>query len=388
MKFHPTVLAGCISSVLAFSPAISMANTDNLKQEIEALKAQNKTIMERLDASMDLIESKGESSSKTTINGYGELHYNNIKGQDAEIDFHRFVLEIGHEFTDSIRFFSEIELEHSIAGEGKAGEFELEQAYIQFDINDSSNVSVGLFLLPIGIINETHEPTSFYGVERNLVEKNVIPATWWEAGVMYSANTDSGFSYDVAIHSGLKVNGTVGNSKFGSIRDGRQKVAKANAEKLAATARIKYTGISGLELATSVQYQSDITQDTTDAIDDATLIEAHAIWNTGNFTVKALVADWSFEGNNLSDVDSQNGAYIETSYKLTEKFGVFARHSEFDYQKKSSAGASTFVNDAAQTDVGFNYWPHEDVVLKFDYQSQNDEAGDSDGINLGLGYQF
>lgn len=390
MRFTSAIFASSVCMALTAPFAVS-ANSDFeiLKKEMETLKEQSAIILEQLESQQDASSYTGQ---KTSIHGYGELHYNNIKGKDGKLDFHRFVLEIEHDFSDHIRFVSEIELEHSIAGEGQEGEFELEQAYVQFDLNDNSNISVGLFLLPIGIMNETHEPPTFYGVERNLVEKNIIPASWWEGGVMYSAHNSTGLSYDIAIHSGLAVNGEVGNEKFGTIRSGRQKVANANAEKLAATGRIKYTGIAGLELASSVHYQSDITQDTSDAINDATLIEAHAIWNSGAFTAKALAANWSLDGDSLGKLDSQTGAYIESSYKLSEKLGVFARHSQFDYQKNGKAGPpvipSAFVNEATQTDIGFNYWPHEDVVLKFDYQAQNTAAGDSDGINLGVGYQF
>ena len=39
---------------------------------------------------------------------------------------------------------------------------------------------------------------------------------------------------------------------------------------------------------------------------------------------------------------------------------------------------------------GLNYWPIEDVVIKFDYQDQDVPAGKNefDGFNLGIGYQF
>ena len=165
--------------------------------------------------------------AETTIGGYGELHYNNLDNdagtEKKEFDFHRFVLEFGHDFNDQIRFFSEVELE---------------QAYIEIDISNSSYVRTGVFLIPVGILNETHEPPSFYGVERNPVEKNIIPTTWWEAGAMYSAHMDNGISYDLAIHSGLE-------RADGNIRSGRQKVAEANGESLAYTARIKYTGMPG-----------------------------------------------------------------------------------------------------------------------------------------------
>ena len=128
-----------------------------------------------------------KANSKTVIGGYGELHYNNIEDTES-IDFHRFVLFFGHEFTESIRFFSEFELEHALSGDGKPGEVELEQAYIEMDLTESTTLKTGLFLVPVGIINETHEPPTFYGVERNPVEKNIIPATWWEAGAGFNTN--------------------------------------------------------------------------------------------------------------------------------------------------------------------------------------------------------
>ncbi len=318
--------------------------------------------------------------AETTIGGYGELHYNNLSSDlnntdKKEFDFHRFVLEFGHDFNDKVRFFSELELEHALVedtadGSGP-GEVELEQAYIEIDTSDSSTLKAGVFLIPVGFLNETHEPPTFYGVERNPVEKNIIPTTWWEAGAMYSANTASGISYDLAFHSGL-------NSATGSVRSGRQKVAEAAGDNLAYTARLKYTGTPGLELAGTVQYQTDMSQGTAADAVSATLLEAHARYTTGALTLSALYATWDVDID--TSAQTQDGSIIEASYKVNSNWGVFARQNNWS----NDDGAT----DKAQTDVGFNYWPHEDVVFKFDYQLQNDDAGDYDGFNLGVGYQF
>ncbi len=186
--------AGGIASFSANTLAVTDA-------EFEALQNQ-------LNALADRVES-GPSETDTQIGGYGELHYNNTgdgSGQrKKELDFHRFVLFVNHQFNSDIRFFSEFEIEHSIAGEGQNGEIEIEQAYVQFDLDEETRLNAGLFLLPVGILNETHEPTTFYGVERNPVEKNIIPTTWWEGGAMLSGHNDSGVSYDIALHSGIDV---------------------------------------------------------------------------------------------------------------------------------------------------------------------------------------
>lgn len=395
------------------APQASALTLEDLAKRLDALEAKNKqleqensqlrdavaTTNDKVEAAVIATESIADSASgiqkladwadKTSIGGYGELHYNNLSGKGGasdkdEIDFHRFVLFFGHEFTDDIRFFSELELEHSLSGDGKDGEVELEQAYIDFDLNDNHTARAGLFLLPVGIINETHEPPTFYGTERNPIEKNIIPATWWAAGAGAHGELGAGFSYDAYIHSGLNV-----DNGF-SIRSGRQKVSKAKANDPAATARIKYTGIPGLELAVSAQHQQNMGQGLVAGLESGNLIETHAIWSTGPFTVKALYAAWDIDGYAVEAVgaDKQEGFYVEPSLRLSEKFGIFARFNQWDNYAGSNSGTAKDT-EKEQWDVGINYWPHEDVVIKADYQYQNNDDGkEQNGLNLGIGYQF
>lgn len=377
-----------ITALLSAAPMLTQAatDTDKLKEEINTLKQQNKTIMERLDASMDMMENQKSghrSKDKTTIGGYGELHYNNLSGEGGaadkeEMDFHRFVLFFGHEFSNDIRFFSEIELEHSLAGDGKPGEVELEQAYIEFDINKTTRAKGGLFIMPVGILNETHEPNTFYGVERNPVEKNIIPSTWWEGGAALSGEFSKGLSYDLALTSGLDL------SAADKIRSGRQKVAEARANSLMITGRLKYTGVPGLELATTVSTMDDYTQGQ-GTKNGATLVEAHAVYNSGAFGMRALYASWDVDGK-TTGYDKQSGWYIEPSYKITPKLGTFVRYNKYDNQAGSGGPGNS---EKTQTDIGLNYWPHENVVIKVDYQLQdNANKENQDGFNLGIGYQF
>jgi cell division protein FtsB len=339
-------------------------------------------------AAEEAVKSSRSLSDRTTIGGYGELHYNNLEDQNGnsdkdQIDFHRFVLFFGHEFTDNLRFFSELELEHSLAGDDKPGEVELEQAYIEYDINDAHRVKGGLFLTPVGILNETHEPNTFYGTERNPVEANIIPSTWWEAGVMFSGEIAEGFSYDVAAHSGLAV--TAGNNY--KIRNGRQKVAEAEAEDFAYTTRFKWTGMPGVELAALLQYQENIGQSQDVNIGSATLFETHAVIEKGPFGLRALYATWDLEGDGPESIgaDEQTGWYIEPSFRINEHFGVFTRYNEWD-----NAAGSGSDSEFEQWDIGLNWWPHKNVVVKVDYQDQDAPAGQTerDGVNVGLGYEF
>ncbi|MGE6648370.1 porin [Shewanella colwelliana] len=386
-----TLIAAAIVSLFASQGAVASEETQELRKVIEqqqkVLKDLEKRLEEtekRVEQTADVVEESSSAKSATTIGGYGELHYNNItdnkKGTDKkEFDFHRFVLFFGHEFTENTRFFSELEVEHSISGDGQNGEVELEQAYIEHDFNQMFTGKAGLFLMPVGIINETHEPPAFYGVERNPVEKNILPATWWEAGAALNVKAAPGLAFDGAITSGLYVDESY------SIRGGRQKVSKAKAEDLAYTARVKYTAVPGLELAATAQYQSDLTQGR-EGVDtaSATLLTAHAIYTIEGFTVKALYAQWDIDGQEAKALgrDEQTGWYIEPSYRFNESFGVFARYNEYD----NNAGNNADTN-VEQTNVGINYWLHENVVFKADYEKVGG-AKDSDGFNLGVGYQF
>lgn len=338
-----------------------------------------RTLQDQFNQLAEHVEDNSSGASDTTIGGYGELHYNNLDGKDNALDLHRFVLFVNHEFNEDVRFFSEFEIEHGLVKDTddgtNGGEVEVEQAYIQIDLDNNKQVNAGVFLIPVGIMNETHEPPTFYGVERNPVEKNIIPATWWEGGAMLSGQYSSGLSYDLAISTGLN-GGT-------SIRGGRQKTAKAAAESLATTLRVKYTGISGLELAGTVQKQNDMTQEKGDGVEGATLIEAHARWNKDDLTVTGLYASWNIDGSaaDTTEKDKQDGGYLEVSYKISPSVGVFARQNEWN-------NGGTGDTKKSQIDFGVNYYPHEDVVIKADFQSQNDVAGNADGFNLGLGYQF
>lgn len=326
--------------------------------------------------------------NNTQLGGYGEMHYNG--GETDEIDFHRFVLFVGHDFNEDIRFFSELELEHAFSADtsdgSNNGAVELEQAFIEFDLDEQANhqARAGLFLVPTGILNETHEPTTFFGVERNNVEKNIIPTTWWEGGAAYAAKFDNGFSTDVAVHSGLSVDSTY------KIRTGRQKVSTATAKDPAITGRVKWTGMPGVEVGVSGQWQRDIRQSQDADSASATLIEAHTDIRKGPYGLRALAARWDIDGSGADALgrDVQQGWFVEPAYYFDTPIGeagVFARYQQHD----NTAGNSTDT-EIDEYHGGINFWPHEDVVLKADYQIIDAAPGGNDDniVNLGVGYMF
>lgn len=360
----------------------------NAKATASSTQAGLKATQQQVEATTLAFEEIGDSSfgapgwwENTSVGGYGELHANFPENGVNDIDFHRFVLFFNHDFNDWITLYTELELEHSLAADGEEGEIELEQAFIRMDWTQQFSTDAGVFLMPVGILNETHEPNTFYGVERNTVEKYIIPSTWWEGGIKGTYRMDNGLAFDGAITSGLDV-------EDGVIRDGRQKVSKAVNEEAALTGRVKYTGIAGLEVAASILYQDDLDQSSgagnVDADYSGLLSTAHIDYSNGNFRLRALYARWDLDGEVAADAEEQTGYYIEPSYRweLSDHYGdlgIYTRYSDLEYYKDASAKENEIL------EVGVNYWPTDNVVFKADYQNFVDA---DDAFNLGVGYQF
>ena len=147
------------------------ARTKAEAQQISRTLSQTQA---QLDATTSAVEEASSGTSggwweKTSVGGYGELHANFKENADDQIDFHRFVFFVNHDYNDWISLYTELELEHSLAGEGKPGEVELEQAFVRMDWTENFSTDIGLYLQTVGLLNETHEPNTFYGVERNAV---------------------------------------------------------------------------------------------------------------------------------------------------------------------------------------------------------------------------
>lgn len=386
--------------------------------EIEALKVQlNKANQEIADARVmveataDVVDEQQSTSEtiatswtkKSRFGGYGEVLYNSgtqtsdnaTNNPSKEIDIQRFVTYFAHDFNDSLRFFSELEVEHS--NTGGAGEVELEQAYIEWDYSQNHSALVGMYLAPLGLLNETHEPNTFYGVERNTIESRIIPSTYRVNGLKFAGKLGDGWHYDLGIHEGLQL-----ANNF-SVRSSRQSGSRANASDLAGTVRIKYNGTPGLELGAALQYQSDLVQSgvgnsrlgrdafAANGSIDGLLSEVHVAYTAkSGFGLRALYARWDIDDEieALGGVgrDQQEGWYVEPSWRFNDHLGVFARQEFVD----ETAGDNDNVGELNRTLLGLNYWLHPNVVLKADIQFENDtgRSAELDGFNLGAGWHF
>src|SRR5579885_2411890 len=109
--------------------------------------------------------------------GYGQAEYTAFIGPTKnQVDLHFFTLGVGYDFTDRIKFRAEADFEHDFK------EPTLEFAYVDFLLKPWANLRAGAILVPMGVINEHHEPPLIYSVERPEIYRLIIPVEWQGIG--------------------------------------------------------------------------------------------------------------------------------------------------------------------------------------------------------------
>ena len=374
---------------------------DALANELASLKEQ--MTLPNLESNDQTYSGLGVSASKVyfsksplSIGGYGEVVVQNIQGESGDTaDALRFVPYIGYRFTDKIILNAEIEIEH-------ADEIFLEFGYLDFLLSPEFNVRAGVVLAPIGITNQRHEPTLFPTVNRAEVETNIIPTTLRENGALFYG-TVGDFDYHVGIMNSLDAS-NFGDSSW--VRSGRQKASQAKANDWSGIARLDWSGLNGLTLGASI-FSGKASHDTA-ALGSATLTiwDIHLVYAWKALQIKALYVDGSLSDADLVSTATGNtvgseakGYYIESQYNImrhikpesTKQVNVFFRHEQYNTHEEVETG---FTADAAldrkRTYVGFNYYPHSNVVLKTNWAFRSNESSvsESDLFELGLGYIF
>jgi Phosphate-selective porin O and P len=348
--------------------------------------------------------------AQTNLSGYMDFHYNQPtqEGQDGQLDFHRFVLLVAHQFTDRIRFVGELELEHAfVEGLEESGELELEQAYVDFLLNRSFNVRAGMLLMPVGIINERHEPPVFNGVERPLVDTVIIPSTWFEAGAGIHGEIGNGWRYRAYVTA--PVNAAEFSAEEG-VREGRQKGNRSNVGRAAGTGRIEYVGIRGLTAGASMWAGRTGFEFRPRFDVPVSLYEADARYSRNRFEGRVEFAQVNISGaGDLNDAVFRNtgvnpnvasalrGGYAEAAYRLISgaafgDVGAFVRYESVDTQYRMPAGYVPLEEfDRDVWVVGATYWPDPDIAIKVDYVHQRNKSAvvsAPSSFNIGLGWWF
>lgn len=327
----------------------------------------------------------------TAIGGYGELTLNVPTNAPGVIDMRRFVLFFGHDFSDRIRFYSEVEVEHAISSATDQGEVEIEQAYLDGLLNRRLNLRGGIILMPVGIINIYHEPPSFNGVDRPDVDTFVIPTTWREPGIGIFGELAEGLRYQAYLVNGFNANGFTAES---AIRDGHQEAQLAHAGDMGGVLRLDYEPSLGTVFgASAYRGTSRNTLPASLGSVPVTLIEADVRTRRGAFSARAeaavlfidnagalnqALAAASPEQAAAGPVSSQSrGGYLEGAYDLlrlmapesTQALNAFARLDYADTQAAVPAGFQSRLEFRRLSEVfGLVYKPIPQIALKADYR--------------------
>ncbi|WP_228527347.1 porin family protein [Noviherbaspirillum soli] len=349
---------------------------------------------------------------RTVFSAYGEINYNrptrNAGG--AQVDVRRTVLGFEHRFDERTKVVTELEWEHAIASAGDRGEAAVEQVYVEREFGTGLRAKAGLFLVPAGLLNQNHEPTAYYGVERNFVETAIIPTTWREAGLGVGKTLDNGLTLEGGLTTGFDLNKWDASSSegrespLGSIH---QEGQFAKARNLAGYGAANWRGVPGLLIGGSV-FTGTAGHATPDfAANNArvTLWDLHARYNPGRWDLSALYArgtisntealNLTFVGNPSPVPSSFYGWYGQAAYRLWKQGDYalfpFVRYERFNTAKTFAAipaglGVANAPDERVVT-VGANLRVGSGVVLKADYQKFAEDKS-RDRVNLGVGFSF
>jgi len=371
---------------------------DVLSKEIEALKTgQQKQTVEVTPALSGRQYGLGAAASKVyraepgfSIGGYGDMAYQN--GETKSADLVRAVLYTGYKFSNNVLFNSELEVEHASTELG--GSVSMEFAYLDFLLRPQANARAGVVLMPVGFINEQHEPTAYFGVQRPTVERVIIPTTWSEigAGLFGDAGRLSYRTYVVTGMDSARFEATEG------LHEGKQAGAEAKAQSLAFVARADWHPIEGTLLG-GAYYTGNSGQGRGFA-GRVRLAEVHAESKFRAVSLRALAARESV--GDAAAINAANGFtgdesvgrtlggwYVEGGYDLgSGNISVipYARYERFDTQRSVPAGFERNPeNNGRIFTFGLAYKPIPQTVIKVDWQNNSTRK---DQFNLGLGYIF
>jgi hypothetical protein len=373
--------------------------------------------------------------------GYGEVYYTDPlhDRKRAQADLARAVFGIGYSFDSRTEFNSEYEVEHAVASSSDVGEFEVEQFYVDRQLTDAVTVRAGLFLMPFGMLNEHHEPTNFYGVQRNFVETLIIPSTWREGGFNFHGNTDFGFGWNAGLTTGFDLSKwnfapefpqyatalDLENNGVAPLQATHQELALANAHDLSQYVSLSYFGVPGLTVGGAISTGKAVSVASPPNAPIAgsqrvTLWEGHVRWTPDKFDLSALYARGTISNlasTNASNPGSPNpipsafyGYFVQGAYDVWQhgdyrvapfvRWEVYNMGSSYEGTTGPVLPTGSVPLSASPGDygiwprnfdrvwtVGANLYATPHVVLKLDYQHFLINNGFT-RVDVGLGLNF
>ncbi|MEZ4290292.1 MAG: hypothetical protein R3E53_07030 [Myxococcota bacterium] len=355
--------------------------------------------------------------SGLSIGGYGEVRLRSYfnqedDDQDQMLDALRAVLYVGYKFNDNWVINSETEFEHG--GAEVATEF----LTIDYLWRDEANLRAGLVLVPMGFVNEIHEPNFYFGAERPEIERTILPSTWREVGAGVFGRIADRVEYRAYVINGFDGRGFTSSG----LRGGRQGGSEALANDVAFVGRVDVDVLSGLEVGGSVYVGQSGQEQDFDAdgagpnparsLPDAqtTVYELHLQYKRYGASLRGLWTEAFIDeagrlsrvlgkGTTSSVAQHMRGWYVEAAYDVMPllhretrmSLEPYFRFEKYDTQEDVSD--LTFARDESK-DVdlyvaGIQFKPIPQIVFKVDYRHFDPEDGHrAEQIQGLVGYVF
>lgn len=353
-----------------------------------------------------------ESQQRVSLFGYGEMTYGRPRNDAsaASATVRRGVLGWAYQFDDRTRMAAELEIENAVVSSSDHGEAEIEQMYIEHDLKPNLVARAGLFLIPVGYLNEVHEPTRYYGVNRNFVETAIIPTTWRELGLGFRGVTDIGLRWDIGAVTSFdltKWDPASEDGRLSPLGSIHQEGQFAKARDIGGYGALNYNGIPGFNVGGSV-YGGGVGQKQPGfAAPDASVVltEAHTRWQPGKWDLQALAAigqfskvaalNATFAGQPTPVPNRFSGWYMQAAYHLWQ-YGTYSVTPFVRYEDVNTArgydGLPVGLGPVPEPDtkvwtLGASFFLNPQVVFKADYQKFINNSS-LDRFNVGLGFNF
>lgn len=405
-----------------------------VQQQADQVKQQNAQVQEQAQAVQKVQQEVSASTaaaaraneSSTVVTGYGEIGYSrpSKSPQDTYTDVQRAVIGLQHRFDDKTKMVSEFEWEHAIVSSSDKGEAEVEQLWLEREFQPNLRGRAGLFLMPVGLVNQNHEPTVYYGVFRPDVDTKIVPSTWREVGVGLSGDLSNGLNWDVAVITAPNLSKWDSTSTEGRKRGPLQAIHGegqfAAARDLGVVGALNWRGMPGLLVGGSVVY-SDISQHQPGFLGNGSkllLLDAHTRYQVGGWDfaaeyIRGTISNTEALNQSFAASSTTNptlipqlfyGGYVQGAYKLWQHADYalipFARYEIYNTAAgfgslPVAAGGVKSPNEKVWT-LGASLRVGEGVVLKADYRKyQQNKLPDTvdhfnlgDSLNLGVGFSF
>jgi len=398
--------------IISFFLFILFASYISQAQTVEEPSGKHENLAEKLLA----------TDGRITIGGYAQIDYNQPFSSDRRyngiLDVHRLVMLFGYNFNSRTQFITEIEYEH-------ISEVYIEQAFLQYRILPWLNFRGGLMLIPMGIVNEYHEPPTYNGVERPVIDNVIAPTTWRELGFGFTGNFyQSDLRYQLYLVNGFNGYDTKGVVTGRGLRSVRQKGAESYISAPNLSAKVEYYGIRGLNVGVS-GYFGDTQSKLYNNLDtanpgalakaDSSVVGISMMGADARYSIKGLQLRGQYYYTSLSNTLEYNkftrtsgtpndvaksmmGYYVEAAYNLFQtvesvrtELIPFIRYEEYNTHHKVDAlitAKPAYHNKIWIGGLGWKITPG--AVLKADIQFQKNMATDkfAKTFNAGIGIMF